>query len=118
MSPVAPERSATSPKRQKTSPAVGSRHQSCRALSQRYEQGALSEGYSDQDVVNRYQQVAPQLRQDQYVQAAEQTFNRVVQAGAFRFHLKHLSRIATLFMECLWHSGQTCSSACSSACPA
>ncbi len=44
---------------------------------QRYEQGAPSEGYSDQEVVNRYQQVAPQLQQDQYVQAAEQAFNRL-----------------------------------------
>ena len=44
---------------------------------QRYEQGSPSEGYTDQEVASRYQQVTSQIPQDQYVQAAEQAFNRL-----------------------------------------
>jgi hypothetical protein len=44
---------------------------------QRYEQGAPHEGYSDQEVLQRYQQVAPQLGQQDYLNAAEQAFNRM-----------------------------------------
>src|SRR5690349_20560916 len=44
---------------------------------QRYEQGAPWDGYSDQEAVQRYQEVAPQIPQDQYVQAAEQAFDRL-----------------------------------------
>jgi hypothetical protein len=44
---------------------------------QRYQQGAPHEGYSDQEVLQRYQQVAPQLGQQDYLNAAEQAFNRM-----------------------------------------
>lgn len=44
---------------------------------QRYQQGAPAEGYSDQEVANRYQQIAPHLPIDQYQQAAQQSFGRL-----------------------------------------
>lgn len=43
----------------------------------RYQQGPPHEGYSDQEVVQRYQQVAPQLPPDEYQRAAEQSFSRL-----------------------------------------
>jgi hypothetical protein len=44
---------------------------------QRYQQGPPHEGYSDQEVVQRYQQVAPQLPPQQYQMAAQQAFNNM-----------------------------------------
>jgi hypothetical protein len=44
---------------------------------QRYEQGQPHEGYSDQEVLQRYQQVAPQLAPEDYRTAAEQAFSRM-----------------------------------------
>lgn len=44
---------------------------------QRYQQGAPAEGYTDQEVANRYQQIAPHLPIDQYQQAAQQSFGRL-----------------------------------------
>ncbi|HET7035523.1 MAG TPA: hypothetical protein VFI42_07575 [Thermomicrobiaceae bacterium] len=43
----------------------------------RYEQGTPGEGYSGQEVLNRYQQVAPELNQQQYLSAAESAFERM-----------------------------------------
>ncbi len=43
----------------------------------RYQQGAPHEGYSDQEVLQRYQQVAPQLPPREYQQAAQQAFGRM-----------------------------------------
>jgi hypothetical protein len=43
----------------------------------RYHQGPPSEGYSDQEVLNRYNQVATQLPPDIYQQSAEQAFARM-----------------------------------------
>ncbi len=43
----------------------------------RYNQGHPSQGYSDQEVMNRYQQVAPQLPQQDYYQAAQEAFSRL-----------------------------------------
>ncbi len=43
----------------------------------RYEQGHPSEGYSDEEVMQRYNQVAPQLSQGDYMQAAQQAFERM-----------------------------------------
>jgi hypothetical protein len=43
----------------------------------RYAQGAPHEGYSDQEVLQRYQQVAPQLPPADYERAAEQAFSRM-----------------------------------------
>ncbi len=43
----------------------------------RYQQGPPSEGYSGQEVMDRYQQVAPNVPSDVYMQAAEQAFARL-----------------------------------------
>jgi len=53
---------------------------------QRYQQGSPSEGYSDQEVLQRFQQVAPQLSPQQFQQAAAQSFanmppNQLAQFG-------------------------------------
>lgn len=48
--------------------------QELQGFVQRYQQGAPSEGYTDQEVANRYQQVAPQLPPQLYQQAAQQSF--------------------------------------------
>jgi hypothetical protein len=44
---------------------------------QRYQQGHPAQGYTDQEVQNRYQQIAPQLPPDVYQQSAEQAFARM-----------------------------------------
>jgi hypothetical protein len=44
---------------------------------QRYEQGAPHEGYSDQEVMQRYQQIAPQLPAQDFQKAAQQAFNNM-----------------------------------------
>jgi hypothetical protein len=51
--------------------------QQLQSFANRYQQGAPHEGYSDQEVLQTYQQVAPQLPQQDYVAAAEQAFNRM-----------------------------------------
>lgn len=43
----------------------------------RYEQGHPSEGYSDQEVVERYQDVAHAVPPDQYAQAAQEALARL-----------------------------------------
>jgi hypothetical protein len=43
----------------------------------RYQQGPPSEGYSDQEVLNRYNEVATQLPPEVYQQSAEQAFARM-----------------------------------------
>ena len=43
----------------------------------RYEQGAPHEGYTGQEVMDRYQQIAPNLPANNYIQAAEQAFERM-----------------------------------------
>jgi hypothetical protein len=43
----------------------------------RYEQGPPHEGYSAEEALNRYQQVAPQLPPGQYQQVAEEAFQRM-----------------------------------------
>jgi hypothetical protein len=42
----------------------------------RYEQGHPSDGYSDQEVVDRYSQVAHAVPPDQYAQAAQEALSR------------------------------------------
>jgi hypothetical protein len=44
---------------------------------QRYQQGAPHEGYSDQEVLQQFQQVAPQLPAQDFQKAAEQAFNNM-----------------------------------------
>jgi hypothetical protein len=43
----------------------------------RYEQGAPHEGYSDEEVSNRYQQVSRQVPQDVYQESAQEAFSRM-----------------------------------------
>src|SRR5262245_6040917 len=43
----------------------------------RYEQGHPSEGYSDQEVVERYREVAHAVPPDQYAQAAQEALARL-----------------------------------------
>ena len=43
----------------------------------RYDQGPPSQGYSDQEVLQRYQQVAPQLSPEEYERSAEEAFQRL-----------------------------------------
>lgn len=55
----------------------GQQHQDYQDFVQRYEQGAPTEGYSDQEALDRYGQVAAQLPPQQYQQAAYQAFDRM-----------------------------------------
>lgn len=55
----------------------GGQQQDYRGFVNRYEQGHPAEGYSDQEVMNRYQQIAPQLSPQQYQQAAQGSFERM-----------------------------------------
>ncbi len=55
----------------------GQQQQDFQGFVNRYEQGEPSEGYSDAEVLDRYQQVAPQLPQGSYMQAAEAAFARM-----------------------------------------
>ena len=55
----------------------GQQKQDYQDFVNRYDQGHPSEGYSDQEVLNRYQQVAPQLSPEQYQQAAMASLNRL-----------------------------------------
>ena len=43
----------------------------------RYEQGHPSQGYSDEEVLQRYQQVAPRLPRDVYEESAQEAFARL-----------------------------------------
>ncbi len=43
----------------------------------RYHQGPPTEGYSDQEVVQRYQQVVPNLPPQEFMQAAQEAFQRL-----------------------------------------
>lgn len=43
----------------------------------RYEQGSPHEGYSDEEVVSRYQQVSRQLPNDVYQESAQEAFSRM-----------------------------------------
>ncbi len=55
----------------------GGQQQQYQDFVQRYEQGHPAEGYTGQEVMQRYQQVAPQLPPDVYQQSAEQAFARL-----------------------------------------
>lgn len=48
-----------------------------RDFVKRYEQGSPSEGYSDQEVYDRYQNVSRQLPPDVYQESAEEAFSRM-----------------------------------------
>jgi hypothetical protein len=55
----------------------GMQPQAAQDFVQRYQQGAPSEGYSNQEVQQRYEQVAPQLSPGQFQQAAQQSFQNL-----------------------------------------
>src|SRR5438128_707613 len=55
----------------------GQQRQDYQDFVNRYDQGHPSEGYSNQEVANRYQQVAPQLPPNVYQESAEQSFARL-----------------------------------------
>jgi hypothetical protein len=55
----------------------GQQQQESQDFIQRYQQGPPAQGYSDQEVLNRYQQVASQVPPDVYQQSAEQAFARM-----------------------------------------
>src|SRR5258705_7346740 len=55
----------------------GARQGEFKDFVNRYEQGHPSEGYSDQEVVQRYQDVAHAVPPDQYMQAAQEALARL-----------------------------------------
>src|SRR5215472_18872884 len=57
--------------------AGGQRQSEFSDFVKRYEQGAPSEGYSDQEVVQRYSDVAHAVPPDQYAQAAQAALARL-----------------------------------------
>jgi len=55
----------------------GQSEQDYRDFVNRYEQGSPHEGYSDDEVLNRYQQVSRQLPSDVYQESAQEAFSRM-----------------------------------------
>jgi hypothetical protein len=55
----------------------GQRQKEYRDFINRYEQGAPSEGYSDQEVLNRYSEVSHAVSSDQYAQAAQEALSKL-----------------------------------------
>jgi hypothetical protein len=60
----------------------------------RYEQGSPHEGYSDDEVINRYQQVSRQLPHDVYQESAQEAFSRMSPQERMQFgqHLQQQTR--------------------------
>lgn len=60
----------------------------------RYEQGSPHEGYSDEEVLNRYQQVSRQLPPDVYQESAQEAFSRMSPQERMQFgqHLQQQTR--------------------------
>ena len=61
----------------------------------RYEQGPAWEGYSDQEVLDRYGSVAHKVSPSEYEQAARQAFDRLTpeQQAEFAHHLEERARM-------------------------
>ena len=57
--------------------AGGQRQQEYSNFVDRYEQGHPSEGYSDQEVLNRYGEVSHAVSPDQYAQAAQEALSKL-----------------------------------------
>ena len=55
----------------------GQRQTDYKDFVNRYEQGAPSEGYSDQEVLTRYGEVSHAVSQDQYAQAAQEALSKL-----------------------------------------
>ena len=62
----------------------GQRQKEYKDFVNRYEQGAPSEGYSDEEVLKRYGEVAHAVPRDQYAQAAQEAQAVAGTAGGFR----------------------------------
>jgi len=72
----------------------GQQRQENQDFANRYDQGHPSEGYDDDEVVSRYQQVAPQLSPQEYQAAAQQSFTRMAPEERMQFgqHLQQRAR--------------------------
>ena len=57
--------------------AGGQRQNEYKDFVNRYEQGAPSEGYSDQEVLKRYGEVSHAVAPDQYAQAAQEALSKL-----------------------------------------
>jgi len=55
----------------------GQKRQEFEDFTNRYDQGHPAEGYDDDEVVNRYQQVSGQMSPQDYQEAAHQSFSRM-----------------------------------------
>lgn len=55
----------------------GQQKQEYSDFANRYEQGAPWDGFSDDEALNRYSQVAPQLPPDVYQRSAQESFSRL-----------------------------------------
>ena len=55
----------------------GERRQDYQAFTDRYDQGQPHEGYDDDEVANRYTEVAGQVDPDTYRSSAQQAFERM-----------------------------------------
>jgi len=71
----------------------GQNQQDLQGFVNRYQEGQPWEGYSDQEVMNRYQQIAPQLPTNVYQQSAQQAFERLSPEQRMQFG-QHLSQQA------------------------
>jgi hypothetical protein len=63
----------------------GGQQQDYQDFVNRFQQGPPEQGYSGQEALQRYQQVAPQLPAGDYQQAAEQTFNQMTPEQRMQF---------------------------------
>ncbi len=72
----------------------GQQRQDYQDFVNRYDQGPPHEGYSNQEVLDRYNQVAPQLPPDMYQQSAEEAFARMApqERQEFARHIQQRSR--------------------------
>src|SRR5262245_53204930 len=57
--------------------AGGQRQKEYKDFVDRYEQGAPSEGYTDQEVIQRYSEVSHAVPRDQYAQAAQEALSKL-----------------------------------------
>lgn len=55
----------------------GAEGQDYQNFANQYQQGTSPENYNGQELLNRYQQVVPNLNQNQFLQAAEAAFNNM-----------------------------------------
>jgi hypothetical protein len=63
----------------------GQQRQQYQDFTQRYDNGAPWDGISDQEAIERYQQVAPRLTPDMYQQSAQEAFSRLTPQQRMQF---------------------------------